>query len=106
MRRMKYQRWRIQASFYNYLITPLVLMAAPAYAQLDRGGNIIQDDASGSTSSSGFGFVLLAISGVVAWLAYGWLQRKHPKNSDALNANIAIWGALLTVFGVAMVMKS
>lgn len=72
-----------------------------AHAQLDRSGNIIQEDSVGSSSSYGIGFVLLAISGVVAWQAYGWLQKKYPKNSNEANGNIAIWGALFTVFSAA-----
>ncbi len=104
MKKMNYQRWGVRARSYNYLAIPFLMMAVPVYAQLDRGGNIIHDDSGGSSSSLGLGFILLAISGVVAWMAYGWLQKKYPENSDATNGNIAIWGALLVVFCTAFLL--
>ena len=80
-----------------------VLSSSAAYAQLDRGGNMINE--SGSRSSSGGAFVLLAISGGLAWFIYGWLKNKYPSNSTALNVNIAIWAAMIGVFGAAMLLK-
>lgn len=90
-------------SFWIWICVALAPIAA--WAQLDRGGNVLnEDDGGGSgrlTPGSLAGFVVLV---ALTWGIYKYLERTTG-NSSAANFNIAFFSALAVAALVSLVFR-
>lgn len=96
-----------KASDFARTIVQMALTAlapASAFAQLDRGGNVIHEN-DGGGSGSPFGIVAIVALAVLTYVLYKIFQAKWPNHSDALNFNLAWVVALVVGSGALAIMR-
>lgn len=72
-----------------------LLRSGTATADLDRAGNIINNEVESGGNIPASALATMGVTWlVVGYLVFGYLQRHHPRNSTALNVNLAFFAGM------------